>query len=81
MFATIGLRNQGWAITSKTFKFADFAALADVDENVLGANVEKTEKAQKKKPSKNSSMLFLTQQLTQIWSFCCLMGMKLQHWL
>ena len=50
VFATIGLRNQGWAITSKSFKFADFAALADVDENVLGANVEKTQNAQKKKP-------------------------------
>lgn len=50
VFATIGLRNQGWTITSKSFKFADFAALADVDANVLGANVEKTEKAQKKKP-------------------------------
>ena len=51
VFATIGLRNQGWAITSKSFKFADFAALADVDSNVLGANVEKTEKAQRKKPN------------------------------
>lgn len=50
VFATIGLRNQGWAITNKSFKFADFAALADVDANVLGQNVEKTEKAQKKKP-------------------------------
>lgn len=50
VFATIGLRNQGWAITSKSFRFADFAALADVDENVLGANVEKTKKAQKKAP-------------------------------
>ena len=50
VFATIGLRNQGWAITSKSFNFADFAALADVDANVLGANVENTEKAQKKKP-------------------------------
>ena len=49
VFATIGLRNQGWAITSKSFRFADFAALADVDANVLGANVEKTEKAQGKK--------------------------------
>lgn len=39
VFATIGLRNQGWSITSKSFKFADFAALADVDSNVLGANV------------------------------------------
>ncbi len=50
VFATIGLRNQGWTITSKSFKFADFAALADVDENVLGRNVENVEKAQKKKP-------------------------------
>jgi predicted dehydrogenase len=50
VFATIGLRNQGWTITSKSFSFADFAALADVDANVLGVNVEKTEKAQKKKP-------------------------------
>ncbi len=50
VFATIGLRNQGWTITSKSFKFADFAALADVDENVLGSNVKKTEKAQNKKP-------------------------------
>lgn len=50
VFATIGLRNQGWAITSKSFRFADFAALADVDENVLGANVEKTQDAQKRKP-------------------------------
>ena len=50
VFATIGLRNQGWTITSKSFRFADFAALVDVDANVLGANIEKTEKAQKKKP-------------------------------
>lgn len=50
IFATIGLRNQGWEITNKSFKFADFAAMADVDANVLGANVEKAEKAQKKKP-------------------------------
>lgn len=50
VFATIGLRNQGWAITSKSFKFADFAALADVDANVLGTNVEKVEKSQGKKP-------------------------------
>lgn len=50
VFATIGLRNQGWAITSKSFKFADFAALADVDASVLAENVDKTEKAQKKKP-------------------------------
>ena len=50
VFATIGLRNQGWSITSKSFGFADFAALADVDSKVLGENVEKVEKGQKKKP-------------------------------
>jgi predicted dehydrogenase len=50
VFATIGLRNQGWEITGKSFRFADFAALADVDANVLAANVEKTEKRQGKKP-------------------------------
>jgi predicted dehydrogenase len=50
VFATIGLRNQGWAITSKSFRFADFAALADVDANVLGENVAKVEKGQGKKP-------------------------------
>lgn len=50
VFATIGLRNQGWGITNKSFKFADFAALADVDSNVLGENVEKAEKRQGKKP-------------------------------
>ena len=50
VFATIGLRNQGWHITQKTTKFADFAALADVDAKVLGENVEKLEKRQGKKP-------------------------------
>jgi hypothetical protein len=50
VFATIGLRNQGWAITSKSFKFADFAALADVDSNVLTENVARVEKQQGKKP-------------------------------
>lgn len=50
VFATIGLRNQGWGITAKSFKFADFAAFADVDENILQANLEKAEKATKKKP-------------------------------
>jgi len=50
VFATIGLRNQGWAITSKSFGFADFAALADVDANVLEENVAKVEKDQGKKP-------------------------------
>lgn len=50
VFATIGLRNQGWAITSKSTKFADFAALADVDSKVLGDNVSKLEQRQGKKP-------------------------------
>ncbi len=50
VFATIGLRNQGWAITRKSTKFASFAALADVDANVLAANVKKVEKRQGKKP-------------------------------
>ena len=50
VFATIGLRNQGWAISRKTFKFADFAALADVDSIVLAANVEKIQQKQGKKP-------------------------------
>ena len=50
VFATIGLRNQGWSITSKTIPFADFAALADVDANVLADNVAKTEEKQGKKP-------------------------------
>lgn len=48
VFATIGLRNQGWAITKKSLKFADFAALADVDAKILGDNVEKVAKTQKK---------------------------------
>ncbi len=46
VFATIGLRNQGWTITDKSFKFADFAALVDVDANVLGSNVEKCKERQ-----------------------------------
>ena len=50
VFATIGLRNQGWHITDKTTPFADFAALADVDAKVLSDNVAKTEKKQGKKP-------------------------------
>ncbi|MEM8665991.1 MAG: Gfo/Idh/MocA family oxidoreductase [Planctomycetota bacterium] len=50
VFATIGLRNQGWAITSKSFKFADFAAMADVDANVLGDNLQKASERQSKKP-------------------------------
>jgi len=51
VFATIGLRNQGLEITGKSLRFADFAALADVDSNVLGAYVEKVEKRQGKKPA------------------------------
>ena len=50
VFATIGLRNQGWTITSKSFGHADFAALADVDANVLAENVSKVAKSQGKKP-------------------------------
>jgi predicted dehydrogenase len=50
VFATIGLRNQGWEITSKSFPFADFAALADVDANYLAENIEKTAARQSKKP-------------------------------
>ncbi|MEY4186731.1 MAG: Inositol 2-dehydrogenase [Planctomycetota bacterium] len=50
VFATIGLRNQGITITSKSIQFADFAALADVDSNVLEANLQGLEKAQKKRP-------------------------------
>lgn len=50
VFATIGLRNQGWHITNKSFKYADFAAMADVDANVLGDNLEKAAKQQGKKP-------------------------------
>ena len=50
VFATIGLRNQGITITSKSLQFADFAALADVDSNVLEANQQGVEKAQKKRP-------------------------------
>ena len=50
VFATIGLRNQGWTITSKSFDFANFAALADVDANILAENVTKVEKGQGKKP-------------------------------
>lgn len=50
VFATIGLRNQGWEITNKSFQFADFAAFADVDANVLAENIAKAEKRQNKKP-------------------------------
>jgi predicted dehydrogenase len=50
VFATIGLRNQGWTITQKSLKFADFAAIADCDAGVLGTFVERVGKAQRKKP-------------------------------
>ncbi|KLU07190.1 NADH-dependent dehydrogenase [Rhodopirellula islandica] len=50
VFATIGLRNQGWTITNKSFKYADFAAMADVDANVLGDNVAKAKEQQGKAP-------------------------------
>ncbi|MDG1809955.1 MAG: Gfo/Idh/MocA family oxidoreductase [Pirellulaceae bacterium] len=50
VFATIGLRNQGWAITQKTLPYADFAALADVDAKVLADNVEKVAQKQSRKP-------------------------------
>lgn len=50
VFATIGLRNQGWEITQKTTPFADFAALVDVDAKVLENNVAKTQARQGKKP-------------------------------
>ncbi|MDB5343610.1 MAG: iolG 3 [Schlesneria sp.] len=50
VFATIGLRNQGWEITNKSFGVADFAAFADVDANVLAENIAKAEKRQNKKP-------------------------------
>ena len=44
VFATVGLRNQGWTITDKSTRFADFAAFADVDAGVLGENLERLEK-------------------------------------
>ena len=50
VFATIGLRNQGWGITAKSFKFADFAALVDVDAGVLEANLAKAEKGERRVP-------------------------------
>lgn len=49
VFATIGLRNQGWTITDKSTKFADFAAFADVDANVLGSINERLEQKTGKK--------------------------------
>ncbi len=50
VFATIGLRNQGGLITSKTLPVADLAGLADVDANVLARSVARFEKATGRKP-------------------------------
>ena len=50
VFATIGLRNQGWSLIDKSYRYADFAALVDVDEKVLASKVESTEKVQSRKP-------------------------------
>ena len=49
VFATIGLRNQGWTITDKSTQFADFAAMADVDSDVLGETLGKLEAKTSKK--------------------------------
>ena len=49
VFATVGLRNQGWTITDKSTKFADFAAFADVDAPVLEENLAKLERKTGKK--------------------------------
>ena len=43
VFATIGLRNQGWVITDKSTTFADFAALADVQADILDETLAKLE--------------------------------------
>lgn len=51
VFATIGLRNQGWTITDKSFAYADFAALCDVDATILGAAVEKAADRQRHAPT------------------------------
>ncbi|MBI1248367.1 twin-arginine translocation signal domain-containing protein [bacterium] len=49
-FASIGLRNQGWTITSKTIPYADFVALADVDAGILEDTAGKVKSKQGKKP-------------------------------
>ena len=50
-FATIGLRNQGWVITKSALAATDVVALADVDENILGATADKmTSRKNTKKP-------------------------------
>ena len=50
VFATIGLRNQGWTITQNSFPNADFAALVDIDSGVLAENVDRVEKATGHRP-------------------------------
>ena len=50
VFATIGLRNQGWWITEQTFPFADFAAMADVDSKVLRQKGCEAKEQQRRKP-------------------------------
>jgi predicted dehydrogenase len=50
VFATIGMRNQGWTITDKSFEYADFAALVDVDAGVLEKFVSRTKERQGKQP-------------------------------
>lgn len=50
VFATIGLRNQGWEITQWAIPLADFAAFADVDSKILGATIEKAFDRTGKKP-------------------------------
>ena len=46
VMATIGLRNQGWAITRKALPFADFVALADVDAGILENTAGKLQEKQ-----------------------------------
>ena len=41
VFASIGLRNQGWVITQSALAATDVVALADVDANILGSTAEK----------------------------------------
>lgn len=41
VFATIGLRNQGWQISKWALEVADIAAFVDVDSKVTGATVDK----------------------------------------
>ncbi|HMO15212.1 MAG TPA: Gfo/Idh/MocA family oxidoreductase [Pirellulaceae bacterium] len=50
VFATVGLRNQGWFITQKFMPYADLAALVDVDQTVLGDNIRKATEGQSREP-------------------------------